>query len=561
MKNGFKLPSPRDLLDDALAGLTGAVAGAPQAMAFALIAGVSPIYGLYAAVVATIVGGFTMSSAYLTVVPTNALALVVASALMRFDETDAIESLFVLTLLVGVFQLAFGLLKLGSLTRFVSNAVMTGFISGAGVLIIIGQLPNLTGYATERSDHILLRTGKWAVNFAEWDTQTALIGMATLAIIYAVRQTRMKSWAVLTALVITGAFIAMQEWQSVAIVSDITDIPRGLPDLIVPDISRVPELWSVALAMAVLALVQSAGMAQNIKQPDKSQPNISQDFMAQGVSNVVSAFFQGMPNGGSLSRTAININAGAKSRYANVFAGVFIGLTLLALAPAIEKVALAALAAQLILAAISLIKMPQIRQVWDTTPTARLAMGVTFLAALTLPLEFSIYIGVGLTIVMYAYTSSSRIDVKQLIVTEDNRYRAEFPPLHLPSRKPVLITVHGNLYFAAVDTLEKLLPTPNDAEIPILILRLHGNHYMGSTGIRFLERYADELEARGGLLILCGVTNDVAGQLRRTGALERFGKENVFFETDILLASTESALARAHDWLAAQDSHFENVVV
>jgi SulP family sulfate permease len=131
----------------------------------------------------------------------------------------------------------------------------------------------------------------------------------------------------------------------------------------------------------------------------------------------------------------------------------------------------------------------------------------------------------------------------------------------LPSHEPVIVTEYGNLYFAAVGALEHLLPLPGDSELPIVILRLKGNHYLGSTGIRLLERYAAQLEARGGVLILCGLGEVIIGQLQRTGALDRLGKENVFGEQKILLASTSAALQRARDWLAEQEAHFDELVV
>jgi len=546
--------------EDLLAGLTGAVAGAPQAMAFAIIAGVSPIYGLYTAIVATIVGAITGSSVYMTVGPTNALSLVVGATLIRFPESTEIERLATLTLLVGIFQFAFGVLRLGDITRFVSEAVMTGFITGAGLLIVLGQLSELTGYHAEGST-ILARTWDWLLHLPQSDLQASLIGIVATAMIYFMHHSRLKSVATLVTILATSLFIYAFGWETVPVVQDMSPISSSLPAPALPNLGYVDELWSVGLAMAVLALVQGAGISQGIPQPDGSQPNVSRDFVGQGASNLAGSFFLCMPAGGSLSRTAVNVSAGARTRLANIFAGIFVLLIVLTLGQLIEQIALAALAGHLIIAAFSLLSWQRVRLVWDVGMSPRIAMVATFVAALTMPLEYSIYIGVALSLVMYVYTSASNLRIKQLVPTPTHSFKELDVPPRLYDNAPMILTVYGNLYFAAVNRLEKALPSPKDTEMPVVILRLKGNQYMGSTGLRLLERYAEQLEQQGGLLILSGIGKSIERQLRDTGKWDRFGDENLFTEQEELLASTKAGLARAHEWLAEQDEHFEDVVI
>lgn len=539
-------------LTDLLAGITGAVAGAPQAMAFAIIAGVSPVYGLYTAIVSTIVGALTSSSVYMTIAPTNALALFVGTTVIRFDESSRLERMVVLTLVAGGFQLVAGLLRLGDTTRFVSNAVMTGFLSGAGVLIILGQLHHLTGYEGESHGRLLAKTWDWLLHLDQSDLQTTLIGVSATVMIFALHHTRFKSIATLSALILSWIFIQLAGWDGVAVVRDMAAVSAGLPQPSLPDLRYVPELWTAALAIAVLSLVQSAGLSRNVPQPDGRLPDISRDFTGQGLANIVGSFFFNMPSGGSLSRTAVNISAGARSRMANVWAGVFVALILLVFGRWIEEVALAVLAGHLIVASMSLISLKQIRLVWEIGWAAQVAMGATFLAALLLPLEYSIYIGVVLSLGLYLYTSSNNLEIKQLIPLEGGQFRAAAVPGKLPDHDLMVLNVEGNLYFAAVNTLEHLLPAVGNAQKAVVIIRLRGNKYLGSTGLRLLERYAEQLEAQGGLLILCGVCEPVAGQLQRTGKMERFGRENVFLQGDVLLESTRAAVARARAWLAQE---------
>ncbi len=535
---------------DFTAGLTGAVAGAPQAMGFALLAGVSPLYGLYTAIVSTIFASLLTRSHMMTVGPTNALALVVGSTLLGLRDVDPINSLFLLTFLVGAFQLVFGLLRLGRLTRFVSNAVMTGFITGAGLLIMLGQLSHLTGHSGS-GDNVLFRTLDWLGKLGQLDPATTFIGLLTVVMIYTLHHTRLKNVATLIAILVTSLLVAVLGWTSVETVADLATIPQALPELRVPDFSALSlDLLTAALAMAVLASVQSAALVQAIHTGSGSV-RVSRDFSAQGIGNLIGAFFQGMPAGGSLSRTAVNIASGAQTRAANILSGVFIALSLLLFGSLIEQVTLAALAGHLIVAAADLIKPDALRVVWRVNPSARASMLLTFASTLVLPLEYSIYLGVVLSLALYVYTSAGNLRVVHLVPTGDGHFREAELPASLPSRQPVLITVYGHLYFAAVRSLEEQLPPPTDSQQPVVILRLRNNQYLGSTGIRLLRRYANALHARDGRLILAGVSTEVREQLERTGTIALLGEGNVFPASDVVFNASESALAHAQVWLDA----------
>ena len=547
------------VVPDLLAGATGAMAGTPQAMAFAIIAGISPVYGIYTAIVAPIVGSLVQSSAFMTIAPTNALALAVGSTLAPFARDGTlIERLVTLTLLVGLFQLIFGLLRLGDITRFVSNAVMTGFITGAAVLIMLGQLPHLIGYEGAAGGGVLPRTWDLITHLHQAHLPTAVIGLLAPVMIDRLHHTRFRSIATMTAIITTGVLVAVLGWDEVPLVQDMSAIPNRLPPLAPPSLAHAPDLAVSALAIALLSLVQSAGISQTVFQPDGSRPDISRDFIGQGVANLVGSFFQSMPSGGSLSRTAINVIAGARTRLANVYAGLLVAAILLVFGPLTEHIALAALAGHLMVAAASLINLDEIRMVWQVSPSGRLLMVVTFAATMALPLEYSIYIGVGLSLLLYVYTSSSRLKVVQLVRADDHHFRERPVPATLPSNQPTVLSVYGNLYFAAIPTLERALPSPQGAEHPEVVLRLRGNQFLGSTGIHLLERYAGQLQAAGGRLILAGVEPAIEDQLRRTGALHRLGEENVFPANDLLFGATERALQRAVDWLAGVKGQGQN---
>ncbi|NDJ84887.1 MAG: SulP family inorganic anion transporter [Chloroflexi bacterium] len=534
------MPRLKDLQADLVAGVIGAVVGTPQAMGFALIAGVNPIYGLYTAVVSTIVAALAGRSALMTVGPTNALALVVASVLGGYDAAIQPERLFVLTSLVGAFLVGFGILRLGTLVRFVSNAVMTGFISGAGLLIILGQFRYLNGYDPQ-GQTTLLRFMDWLQHLPDSDLQTVAVGLVAIVTIFAIQRTRFRNVAPLVAIVLTTLSVQLLAWEGVTRVHDISSVPRGLPDPVLPTLTVVPELATAALAMAVLAAVQSAALLNSIAEPGAESSGMNRDFVGMGLGNLVGGVLRGMPACGSLSRTAVNINAGASTRWANVMAGVSVGTFLILLGPLVEQVVLAALAAQLILAAVSLIDLEQIRLVWRVNWPARTAMVVTFTATLALPLQYSIYVGIFLSLGLYVHSAAENLSVVRLVPVGDNRYQTVAIPEALPESAVVIFSVHGHLYFAAVQKLASVLPSAETGNRSIVVLRLRENTFLGSTGIRFLQRYNHVLRQHGGRLILAGLSESVRRQFEQTGMQADFGPANLFDASDIFLEATGSA--------------------
>ncbi|HVO71524.1 MAG TPA: SulP family inorganic anion transporter [Aggregatilineaceae bacterium] len=546
----------RDLASDLGAGLTGATAGVPQAMAFALVAGISPIYGLYTAFVSTIVSSLVGSSTFMTTGPTNALAVVVGSTLAPFSTSgDLLPRLVTLTFLVGVIQLGLGLLQLGGLARFVSTAVMTGFVTGAALLVLLGQLGNLTGIPTGNHDRILLQTGDLIAHLTHLHAPTFAAGVITMSLILLLHKTRFTSYATLIAITVTGVGIALfgGAAHGVTLVRDLSRIPHGLPGPRLPQPALMGDLFSAALAIAVLGLVQSAALAHSIKEPDGRTPDASREFVGQGLGNLVGALFQSMPAGGSLSRTAVNINAGARTRWANVWAGVFVAPIMLLFGSLVERIPLAALAGHLIVAAGSLISLPRLRFVWRASWAGRWAMTATFASTLILPLQYSVYVGVFLSLSLYVH-QSSRVMIVQLEPVGDNLFREVPLSQTLPDGQPVILSIHGNLFFAAARDLEQRLPSPNGTRCPVVILRLRGDTLLAGTGASMLATYAERLRAQGGKLILCGVEKPVLETLKRTGTLDKVGGENVFPASELLLASMQAALEYAQTWLAGQSA-------
>lgn len=541
----------RDFGADLTAGLTGAIAGVPQAMAFALVAGISPVYGLYTAIVSTIIGSLFGNSTYLTTGPTNALAVVVASTLAPFSDLgDTPSRLITLTFLVGAVQLVMGLLRLGMLTRYVSGAVMVGFITGAAMLVLLGQLTNLTGIHIGPQPNILATLVELLREFEAIHLPTLVIGLSALVMIALLHHTRLGPFATLVSIIVTSIWVALLSWddQGVAVVREISTIPNALPAIRLPRPGMVDDLLPSAIALAVLGLVQTAALVESLKEPDNRRPNASREFIGQGAANLIGALFQNMPAGGSLSRTAVNMSAGARTRWANVWAGVFVALTMLAFGGLAERIALAALAGQLIYVAWSMISIPRVRFVWRSGAASRWAMVATFASTMVLPLQYSVYVGVVLSLALYVH-ESSHIRMVCWEPAGNGLFREVPVPQRLPSNTVTILSVQGNLFFAAMRELQTRLPSPIGAQNAVVILRLRGDALLAGTGVSMLLAYADQLHAEGGKLILSGVGEQVMQTLIRTGALTRIGPENVFLAEDILLLSTTRALTYANQWL------------
>jgi SulP family sulfate permease len=531
------------LKNDIIAGITGAVAGIPQAMAFAIIAGVSPIYGLYAAVVATIIAGFTTNAPLMTVSPTNALALAAGSVIAQRANGGVLEYLVTLTVLIGLFQLIVGMLQLGRLTRFVSNAVMTGFISGAGLLIVLGQLSNLTGISAEGSNP-LFSFADWATHLAQLDPRTTLIGIGSILLLVILNRTPLESFSLLLMLLVSAGVVWVLGWQDVRLVQDISLIPASVPNPMLPNLNYAPDLVVPAIAIGILGLVQSAGVAQSIKEETGANSNISRDFVGQGLANIAGGIMRGMPSGGSISRTAVNIQSGAQTRLANILAGVLIALSMVLFGGLIEQIPLAALAGLLIVSAVNLIDMDDIRTVWQTYPPARLAMTATFASTLVLPLEYSIYIGMILSVLLYLKTSSRSAHLVQLVPTDDGGFIEVDPPETLDKQMdaPLILTIYGDPYFGAVQSLAEQFPFVKDASAPTIILRMRGLDVVGSTFLVLLRDYAAKLRENGGHLVLTGVSEDLAKELDKARLHDLISDREIFRSEEKLLKSTKKAL-------------------
>jgi SulP family sulfate permease len=546
-----RFPIRKDSLrEDAVAGLVLGVQSVPDGLATGLLAGVSPLSGLYAYMVGTFTGALVTSSSFMAIQGTGAMAMIVADVPAVHDSGDPQGALFTLSVLTGMVMLAAGLLKLGSVLRFVSNAVMVGFINAVGVNIILGQLANFTGYDAEGANRIA-RAVDTLLSPGQWDLPTLAIGVATIVLIILLERTRLGALGLVIAVAATSAMAAALGW-GVATLNDLGVILGSLPRPELPVLALVPSLILPALSLAFVGLVQGASISANYPNPDGNYPDVSRDFTGQGAANVAAGVFQGMPVGGSVSASALNRAAGARSRQALVIAGVVMAVVIVAFGELVGHVAMPALAGLLMLIGFRTIKPADLISVWKTGLVQKAVLLVTFVLTMIVPLQYAVLVGVGLSVILHTVRQSNQITLKRWQLDTEGHVLETDPPPTLPANEVVALQPYGSLFFAAAPVFETALPTVTDASRnSVVILRLRGRSDLGTTFMDVLLRYAQSLVAVGSKLMVVSTNERIDEQLALTGIADVIGPENILRGTERLGATVRRAYEGAMAWVEA----------
>jgi sulfate permease, SulP family len=545
-------PDRRTLKSDAIAGVPGAIGSVPDGMACAVLAGVNPIHGLYAGFAGPIAGGTTASTRLMVITTTGASALAAGSAIQSLDSADRSAALFVIVAVAGALMIAAGLLRLGRYTRFVSVSVMIGFLTGVAANIVLGQLPDLAGAEAEGSTS-LAKAIDLITHPGRIEVASLAVGLGAIAIFALLARTRISPFAPVAALAIPT--LLTLGVASILRVDDVGDIPQGVP---VPHLPDFDLLFSVsvmtgALSIAAIVLVQGAGVSEAAPNPGGSMSDPNRDFIAQGAGNVASGLFRGIPVGGSVGQTALNVASGARSRWASIFAGIWMLAILVAFSGIVGRVAMPTLAAVLIYAAIGSIRVGGIETVFRTGRTSQIAIVTTFLATLFLSIPQAVGIGVALSLLLQLNKEALDLAVVELVPRLDGRFDERPAPARLRSRDVTLIDVYGSLYYAGSRTLQVKLPDPAGAESPVVVLRLRGRTALGATAFVVLAAYADRLQELGGRLFLSGVDPGLFRQLQRARRVDVEGRVHVFEATRVVGESSAEAYRQAQAWLDERD--------
>jgi SulP family sulfate permease len=535
------------------AGVVLGVQSVPDGLATGLLAGLNPSAGLYGYMVGTATGALFTSSTFMAIQGTGAMAMVIADV-PGLDGDDAPRALVTLSLLTGAVMLVAGLLRLGAVLRFVSNAVMVGFINAVGVNIVLGQLANLTGYSAEGANRVV-RAFNTLVRPDRMNAPTLAVGLATIAIIVLLGRTRLGAMGLVVAVIATSAAAYIGGWDQIATLSDLGVALDSLPAFELPQLRSVPVLIVPAVSLAFVALVQGAGISATFPNPDGTYPDGSRDFVGQGAANLASGVLQGMPVGGSVSASAINKEAGAQTRASLLIASLVMAVVIVAFGDAVGEIAMPALAGLLMLIGIRTVKPADLANVWRAGNVQKVVLAVTFGLTMVVPLQYAVLVGVGLSIVLHVVRQSNQVSVRQQVFDADGHLVETDPPAVLAPGDVVILQPYGSLFFAAAPVIEAMLPAV-DAQTSgsVVILRLRGRADLGTTFMDVLHRYATALAAADSKLVLSSVSDRVMEQLRVAKVTDIVSADDLYLGDERVGATLQRAHDDALTWVASRST-------
>jgi SulP family sulfate permease len=528
---------------DFLAGLTGAVIVLPQGVAFAMIAGLPPEYGLYTAIVTPVVAALFGSSLHLISGPTTAISIVVFTSVGSLAEPGSpeyIRIVLTLTFLAGVYQMTFGLARLGALVNFVSHSVVVGFTSGAAILIATSQVKHIFGIEIPGESHAFIHTWKHILGMLHHMNPYVLTIAAVTLASTIILKILIPRWPVMLFAMIIGSLVCLLLNGDQHGIHLVGRMPARFPPPSLPDFSpeTIRVLAPKALAVALLGLIEALSIGRSISTRSQQVIDGNQEFIGQGLSNIVGSFFSSYAGSGSFTRSGINFQAGAITPLSAVFSAVLLALLLLLIAPLTAYLPIAAMGGIILLVAFNLIDIREIRTIIRTSREETAVLLATFLATLFLDLEFAIYAGVLLSLVLYL----NRTAHPRIVNLAPNPDAAGPPLIETDAECPNLkiIRIDGPLFFGAVNHVADYLHHIDKRMMSMrhVIIIGCGINFIDVAGAELLAQEARRRRAQRGDLFLCEFKPEVLHILSRGGYI------NIIRE-DHVLATQKEAVFKA----------------
>ena len=549
---------------DLIAGLTVAAVSLPQGITYALVAGVDPKFGVYSAIVVTFVASVFGSSSHLVNGPTSAISLLVFSSLAFLDpenRTVLFEALFLLGVLVGTFQILIAVFKLGDLTRYISESVILGFLLAAAILIAVGQLGNALGVKDQGTGRqsVLKRTYLTLFHGDAFNYRALILSAATVVLAVVLRRL-VKRFGLpqldLLAVLIIAALIAyLAGWSTEdhtgnTAVTLTAKIPQGLPLPHIPSVqlSEVSQLAPGALAIAFIGLLEALSIAKAIAYQSGQKIDYNRQIIAEGLANLTGGFFQAVPGSGSVTRSPINYQAGAVTRFSGVVAAITVAIAVLLFAPLFHYMPRAALAGLLLITAARLIDVKRLSYAIKASRyDAGLVIGTALIGVL-IDLDTAVLLGVALSILLFV-PRAAKLKARELVVAPERVVRERVPGD--PADPSTLIyDFEGELFFGAAPELERYLEELGqriqDDDVKYLVLRLKRVRHPDVVVIERIEKFVREETSRGVTVLLAGVQPDLWTLLKNVGFEKWFPPEHVFPEEDEEFSATLKAVRYAH---------------
>ena len=528
------------LSGDISAGITVGVMLIPQGMAYALIAGVPPVYGLYAALVPNLLYAFTGSSRKLAVGPVALDSLIVASSLAAMklgNMEDYISMALFLALLVGVLQLVMGFFRMGFLANFLSRPVVNGFTSAAAVVIAVSQLKHLFGLELETigtfSTFVVVLQNLGQTNFYDLS-----IGIGAILVIWGLKRLHRKLPAAMLVVILSiiGIYFFMVNETDVHILGT---VPQGLPAFVLPKFttSQLVTALPTALALAFIAFAEAMTIAKAVEQQSNDQhtePN--QELRALGFSNLIGSLFQSFPTNAGLSRTAVNVEEGAQTGFASIISAIIVGATLLFLTPFFYYLPKSVLGAIILVAVYGLIDMKYPRQLLKQQKDEFVLFLITFFTTLLIGISEGIIFGVLFSLVLLVY----RISKPHIAVLGKIKGMEYFKNVDRFSEEVevhdavLMIRFDAQLFFANVQYFKTALLKEVDKKggaLKYVILNAEPVNYLDDTAAKQLQTLIVQLRDRGIIFKLAGAIGPLRDILKKSGLVDVIGQDNIYVRT------------------------------
>ena len=550
---------------DLQAGLTVAVISLPQSMAYALIAGVDPRFGLFTAIVVTAIGAMFGSSSHVIPGPTGAVSLVVFSVLSFFDpdaRLDIYEGMFLLAAMIGAIQILIAVLKLGDLTRYISESVVTGFMAGAATLTIVGQVGNALGLKNQGTGHQHVFYRLWLtltqhapLNLKAFTISGSSVVLALIArkLVRRCKLPQLDMFAVLLLVTVPAYLLGWSQRgpRGKTAVSLIEEVPAALPSLHIPVIQWewFGHLAPGAFAIGVLGLLETLAIAKAIIYETRQPLDFNRQCLAIGLANLSGSFFRCMPGAGSLSRTAINHQAGAKTKMSGVFTAAIVALLVCVFAPMTRYIPKAALAGLLVVAAARLIYISRIRYITRASGYDALLLFATTAATFVIGVEYSILLGVLVSALLFI-PRAAKLTVRELVVTNERDVRERIPS-DPPTRSVAIFDLEGELFFGAAPDLDQhmqhILDSARASGVRDVVLRVRRLRHPDAVCLERLEHALRDAQNQGFTISLAGIRQDLLGGIERLGWSKWLPREQWFPEQDTQYSATLDAVRRAYE--------------
>lgn len=540
---------------DLLAGLTVATVAVPQAMAYAMIMGLPPVYGLYTAIVMTAIGALFDSSKQLINGPTNAISIAVLSAVAFIDAPEQrLPVIVMITFMVGLIQLGITLFRLGDVTRYISHSVIVGFTLGAGSLLVIDQMKNLLGIPQVGSahDHLLVRFWLTMTQGGGIHVETTLVGLGTIALIILLRGIkRWLRWPLLPDLfIVVCVMAALVAWlhldeRGVKVVGA---IPASLPKFQLPHLEKdlMKQLSGSALAVALLGLLEAISMAKAISARTRQKLDMNQQCLSEAMANLGGSLFQCIPGSGSLTRSAINHQAGGATQWAGVISAVGVAAIMMVFAPYAQYLPRASLAGILLVISYGMVDWKQLAYHLRATKFDAAIVLATAFCALVISVEFCVMVGVLMSF-MLTVPRVGNIRCTEFVIGSHGVIHERLID-NVACEKILIFGFEGEMFFGALTAIERHFQAIEDRVTPetrVVVLRLKRARNADAVAITELQEFALRLKARNVHVLMCGVSPDLHAIMKRVGMTKELG-ERIFLEQPSRKTSVLRAVEHAY---------------